>query len=258
MTTRLLIAPDAPGLPLVLVHGVGASMESWRGVADRLTTHRPVLMYTLRGHEIDAPNPAPPYSMEDFVSDLIELVDAHGFERVVLAGFSLGGLIAQAAALAHPDRIAGLIVVGSVAGRTDAERERVLERAAVVAARGPYEVAKLSVERWYTPQYLAGHPEAAAETLERMRALDPACYSAAYRVLATSDFAGELHRLRMPVLAIAGAGDVGSPPHMSERIAASVDDGAVVVVPDVKHELLQEATDTIAKEIDRFVEHTGL
>ena len=253
MTSGELRNPDAGGTPLVLIHGVGASPESWSQVLERLPRDRPTLTYTLRGHEIGSGNPAPPYEMDDFVADLIALIDAQGFERVIVVGFSLGGLIAQATALAHPDRVAAVIAIGSVAGRSEEERERVLARYREVVARGPAEVARGSVERWYTPEYLARHPEAGAETLRRMAELDPDCYAAAYRVLAMSDFADELHRLEMPVLAIAGELDVGSPPHMSETIADRVVSGEFLVVPGVKHELLQETPETIAKEIDRFV-----
>ena len=243
----------APGIPILMIHGVGDSLDSWAGVADLLPGDRPLVRYTLRGHEVDAPNPPPPYEMADFVADAIGILDRFGFDRAVLAGFSLGGLIAQATALAHPDRVAALIAVGSVADRTEAERERVLERLAEVERLGPYEVAKTSVDRWYTPAYLADHPEAGARTLERMARLDPGCYAAAYRVLATNDFAGRLGEIDVPVLAIAGAGDVGSPPHLSEYIARNVRNGTAVTVPDVKHQLLQETTETVAKEIDRFV-----
>ena len=253
MTTGELTNAGAPGTPLVLIHGVGASPESWDPVLPFLPKDRPVLRYTLRGHLSDTENIAGPYEMADFVADLITLLDAHGLERVILVGFSLGGLIAQAAALAHPERTEALIAIGSVAGRSDEERERVLARYREVADRGPAEVAKGSVERWYTPEYLAAHPEAGRETLRRMGELDPASYAAAYRVLATTDLVDELPRLRMPVLAIAGEFDVGSPPHMSETIARRVAAGEFVVVPGVKHELLQESPETIAKEIDRFV-----
>jgi len=114
-------------------------------------------------------------------------------------------------------------------------------------------VAKASVDRWYTDAYLARHPDARERTLERMGRLDPDCYASAYGVLAENDFAGQLHRIRVPVLAIAGEGDVGSPPHMSRYIADHVAQGRAVVVPDVKHSLLQEAPDTIAKELIDFV-----
>lgn len=253
MTSVRVLHPAAAGIPIVTIHGVGDSLESWSEVAELLPPERPVVLYTLRGHEADRANPAPPYEMADFVADLISLVDSLGYPRVVLAGFSLGGLIAQATALAHPDRVAAVITVGAVAGRSPEEREQVMSRYREVAERGPLEVARRSVDRWYTPGYLAAHPEARERTLARMGRLDPACYAAAYRVLAANDYAERLGSIEVPVLAIAGEGDVGSPPHMSERIAAAVRYGTAVVIPGVKHQLLQETTETVAKEIDRFV-----
>lgn len=253
MTTYRVEHPDAEGTPIVMIHGVGDSIDSWAAVVSRLSADRPYLTFTLRGHETQAANPAPPYVIEDFVSDLFELVDRCGFSRVILAGFSLGGLIAQAATLTRPERVVGVIAVGSVAGRTDEERERVLERHRQVRTTSPLEVAGRSVDRWYSPDYLAAHPEAREQTLARMAELDPDCYAAAYHVLATNDFVDDLHRIAVPVLAIAGAHDVGSPPHMAERIASSVQNGTAVTVPDVKHQLLQETPDVIAKEIDSFV-----
>ncbi|UOQ59583.1 alpha/beta hydrolase [Leucobacter rhizosphaerae] len=253
MTAFEVSHPDGRGTPIVMIHGVGDSLQSWEEVAGRLDADRPLVRYTLRGHGERGHNAPPPYEMSDFVADLIALLDELGFPRAILAGFSLGGLIAQAATLAHPDRVAGLIVVGSVANRSEAEQQRVLERFREVTASGPLAVARQSVDRWYTPAYLARHPEAREQTLGRMAQLEPECYAAAYRVLATSDFAEHLGAITAPVLAIAGDGDVGSPPHMSKFLARRVQRGSAIVVPGVKHQLLQETPDTIAKEIDQFV-----
>lgn len=250
---RVVAHADAAGTPIVMIHGVGDDAEAWAGVAERLGADRPLVRYTLRGHLPRGRNAPPPYEMGDFVSDVVAIIDDLGAERVVLAGFSLGGLIAQATVLAHPERVAGAVVVGSVADRTPEEQVRVRDRHAEVVARGPYEVAKGSVDRWYTEAHLRAHPDARDRTLERMSRLDPDCYASAYGVLAENDFAGRLHEVRVPVLAIAGEGDIGSPPHMSQYIADHVQHGRAVVVPNVKHSLLQEAPDTIAKELIEFV-----
>lgn len=255
MTTINVLHKDAAGIPIIMIHGVGDSVASWQGVAELLGDEHPLVMYTLRGHELDGSNPAPPYEMADFVGDVISIMDAQGFDRAILAGFSLGGLIAQAVTLAHPDRVVALITVGSVAGRTAEDVANVTARYNEVRETGPYAVAVKSVDRWFSPDYLAAHPEAREQTLAKMKALDPECYAAAYKILATSDFADELATITVPVLAIAGVGDVGSPPRMSQRIADSVANGTCVVIPNVKHQLLQETPELVAKEVERFV-HT--
>lgn len=253
MSSFNVLNANASGIPIIMIHGVGDSMRSWEEVAKLLGDENPMVMYTLRGHETEVSNLEPPYEMSDFVSDLIAIMDAQGYDKAVLAGFSLGGLIAQAATLAHPDRVAGLITVGSVAGRTPEDERNVFARYEEVREKGPYEVALVSVDRWFTPEYLAAHPKTREETLSKMKALDPECYAAAYKILATSDFADELSQIQVPVLAIAGEGDVGSPPRMSQRIAESVSNGTYVVIDNVKHQLLQETPEKVGKEIEHFV-----
>jgi (E)-2-((N-methylformamido)methylene)succinate hydrolase len=240
------------GTPLVLVHGVGDSRHVWDAVLAGLPGDRPVIRYDLRGH-CDSPKPDGPYKIDDLVTDHIALLDRLGYARADTVGFSLGGLVSQAIAIRHPERVRRLVLIGSVAGRTDVERERVLERLRMVRERGPLEVARESVTRWFTTDYLAAHPEAADETLARMGRLDPTAYANCYEVLATTDLADELHRIAAPTLAITGEHDVGSPPRMSRLIAARVPDARAVVIPNARHAVLRENTDRIAMEVARFV-----
>lgn len=243
---------DAEGTPLVLVHGVGDSRRAWDAVLSDLPADRPVIRYDLRGHG-ESPKPVGPYKIDDLVADHIRLLDRIGVGRADTIGFSLGGLVSQAVAIRHPQRVHRLVLVGSVAGRTDEERARVLERLRLVRERGPLEVARESVSRWFTADHLAAHPEAADETLDRMGELDPVAYANCYEVLATTDLADELTRIVAPTLAITGENDVGSPPRMSRLIADRVPDARVVVVPNARHAVLRESADRIAKEVASFV-----
>ncbi|TGT34590.1 alpha/beta hydrolase, partial [Mesorhizobium sp. M8A.F.Ca.ET.167.01.1.1] len=77
------------------------------------------------------------YEIDDFVAETLALADSVGFDRFHLAGFSLGGLIAQRLALTHLPRIQRLILLSTVAGRTPEERERVLARLAALRSGEP-------------------------------------------------------------------------------------------------------------------------
>lgn len=238
---------DAAGTPMVLIHGVGDSRTIWGDILGPLP-RRPIVRYDLRGHA-DSPKPPGPYSIDDLVDDHNALLDKLGIDQADTIGFSLGGLTAQAIAIRRPDRVRRLIAIGSVAGRTEEERQRALDRWRRVRELGPYGVAKESVERWHTKKYLAEHPEATAQTLQRMASLDPAAYAACYGVLATTDLADELDQIKAPTLAMTGEYDVGSPPRMSKMIAERVADGRVVIIPDARHSVLREQAEFIAKEI---------
>ena len=98
--------PDAPGLPLFLVHGNWSSRVWWEPVQRALGDVR-TIAYDLRGRGYtNGPDNA--YRIADHAADLFALADALGTPRFHLAGHSLGTAIAFEAALEHPERIASL------------------------------------------------------------------------------------------------------------------------------------------------------
>ena len=163
-------------------------------------------------------------------------------------GFSLGGLIAQRIVATNPNVVDHLVVIGAVAGRTEQERDAVLARLAMVEAEGPAGVARKSVERRYSEEYRAAHPHIVRDVITRMERLDPIAYLNAYRVLATTDLADDLSRIHAPLLAMTGEFDVGSPPRMA-KLMADRSSGRLVVLPGVRHDVLDECPERIAKEI---------
>ena len=85
---------DGAGPPLTLVHGVGARLESWDEVVERLAPRFRVIRLDLRGHGRSGPieNAC---TLEDFADDVRYVWDQLGVTKSHVAGFSLGGLIAQ-------------------------------------------------------------------------------------------------------------------------------------------------------------------
>ena len=202
------------GESLICVHGVGSYLEAWAGVVERLSDRFRILSFDLRGHGRSS-KVRGRYEIDDFVGDVLALADHAGFETFNLAGFSLGGLIAQRLALTHQERIRRLVLLATVAGRTEEERERVAGRLAALQAgdRGAHYDASLS--RWLTEEFQAKNPELIAELRRRNAENDPECYAAAYRVLAQTDFGGLLDQIRIPVLIATGEQDAGSNPRMA-------------------------------------------
>jgi len=238
--------------PLVLVHGVGSYREAWDGVIARLSDRFRMLSFDLRGHG-RSERVLGRYEIDDFTGDVLGLADHVGFASFDLAGFSLGGLIAQRLALTHPERLRRLVLLSTVSGRTSEERERVLTRLAALKAgdRGSHYDASLS--RWLTEEFQARNPELIAELRRRNAENDPDCYAAAYRVLAETDFGGLIDQIRLPTLIATGEHDQGSNPRMSrfmhERIAGS----RLHILPGLRHSLLNEAPDRVAALIGKFL-----
>ena len=110
---------DAP--VLVLLHGSNADLHTWQPWVDRLKPEFRVIRFDQRGHGLTGPAPDGDYRTDAFVADVDAVADRLGLERFVLAGNSMGGGIAMAYAMRHPDRLDGLVLVD--AGGADIARK---------------------------------------------------------------------------------------------------------------------------------------
>ncbi len=239
-------------VPLLLLHGVGGRLDVWDGVVAELSADRRCIRCDLRGHGESA-KPQGPYSLDDFVADVAAFAAALGIDRFHLAGFSLGGLIAQSFALAHPDKLASLSLLSTVAGRTPEERERVMQRLALVVKGIPGAHFKESILRWFTEDFVAKNPALIEAYAARNAQNDPAAYAAAYRVLAESDLADRLSQLAMPSLVLTGEQDQGSNPRMARLMHDRIAGSELHILPGLRHSILIEAPKLVAGILRDFL-----
>jgi pimeloyl-ACP methyl ester carboxylesterase len=107
-------AGDAAGPAILLIGGLGASMDWWEDeFCQRLAAGgRFVIRYDHRdtGQSVSYPAGKPGYTGADLAADAVGVLDAFGRRRAQLAGLSMGGALAQQVALAHPDRVGSLVL----------------------------------------------------------------------------------------------------------------------------------------------------
>jgi pimeloyl-ACP methyl ester carboxylesterase len=243
---------EGEGEPLALIHGVGSSLEAWDGVAARLRDRYRIVRYDQRGHGQSEKVPGP-YEVEDFSGDLRALLDALGIERAHVAGHSLGGLVAQSFALDHSGRLRKLALISTVAGRTEEERKRVQERLAMVATGIAGDHFRASLDRWFTDAFRAANPKLLEDYAARNQANDPACYAAAYRVLALTDLAERLPEIKAKTLVMTGEHDQGSNPRMAKLMHARIEGSILRILPVVRHSILIESPDVVAGILGDFL-----
>ncbi len=242
---------EGRGPALALVHGVSSRLETWDPIVARLRDRFTLLRFDLRGHG-ESGKPPGPYSLEDFVADLAGLLDDLEWERCHLAGFSLGGLVAQGFALAHPGRLDRLALISTVSGRTAVEKARVMARLATVAQGTSGEHFQKSVDRWFTPAFQRDHPELIALQAARNKQNDPEAYAAAYRVLAETDLADRLTGIAAPTLVMTGEEDIGSNPRMARLMAERIPRARLEILAGLRHSILVEASDLVAEKLGEF------
>ncbi|HYF63796.1 MAG TPA: alpha/beta fold hydrolase [Herpetosiphonaceae bacterium] len=99
------------GEPLLLVMGLGGSLNGWRKQVPALSERFRVIYFDNRGVGLSsAPHEIEAYSMEQFAADAVGLLDHLDIEQAHVWGVSMGGMIAQHIALNHPGRVRGLVL----------------------------------------------------------------------------------------------------------------------------------------------------
>lgn len=114
------------GLPVVFLHGVTDSWGSFEGLLASLPASIRAIAVSQRGHG-NSSRPARGYRMVDFSGDLLGFMNALELPAAVIVGHSMGSFIAQRFAADHPERVRGLVLMGSTAslGSNAAVREMV-------------------------------------------------------------------------------------------------------------------------------------
>ncbi|HAS12925.1 MAG TPA: hypothetical protein DCS55_20825 [Acidimicrobiaceae bacterium] len=124
--------------PVLLLHGGGQTRHSWSGTAGQLAA-RGYEAWTmdLRGHgDSWHPEDESEYSFDHFAGDMLALVDALGWDRFVLLGHSMGGMIAQVAAAKRPGALDGLVLMDTTHGPLEIDRELAMLGAEIVREGG--------------------------------------------------------------------------------------------------------------------------
>ncbi len=113
------------GPAVLLTHGFSATTAAWKPQVEALSERYQLITWDLRGHgRSDSPAEPAAYSEALSVADMLALLDAGGVERPVLGGHSLGGYLSLAFSCAYPERVKGLVLLGTGPGfRKDAARE---------------------------------------------------------------------------------------------------------------------------------------
>jgi pimeloyl-ACP methyl ester carboxylesterase len=98
-------------IPLVLIHGTGASLHTWEPWVEKLKEHKRIVSMDLPAYGLTGPHPNGDYSIASYVSVIHELLQKRNINKCIIGGNSLGGLIAWQYAYKYPSEVEKLILV---------------------------------------------------------------------------------------------------------------------------------------------------
>ena len=239
---------------MILIHGLGLNRRMWQWQLSALAPHFRVISYDLLGHG-ESDRPQGPYELQHMVDQLSQLYELLDVQRAALIGFSLGGMIAPAFTLQHPNRVAALVILNSAHGRSDEQRAAIMERVRQAATDGPAATVNDALERWFSSGFAASNPQLLDTVRNWVLANDRDVYPALYEMLAHGDIGLEetIAAIQCPTLVITGEEDVGNSPEMAQRIAGSIPGARCEILQGLRHMALVENPQAVNSLIVPFL-----
>ena len=222
------------GRDLVILHSLLADRTAFDPVLPALTAKFRVTLINLPGFH--GSQPLPLALMDGYIAAIEDGFEEFGIGNdSVLIGNGFGGTVALAFALAHPERIAKLVLSDAAACFPPQGREAFAVMAQKVAEAGLGAVAEIAAKRVHSPAYLQAHPEAIEQRKQVLLGIDPKAFQAACKILQETDLTPLLHRLRVPTLVVCGEVDQATPPALNKQIVEKVAGAKYVELPGCGH-----------------------
>ena len=222
------------GRDLVLLHSLLSDRHAFDPVLPALAAKHRVTLINLPGFHGSLPTPLA--LMDAFVAAIEDGFQEFGIASdAILIGNGFGGTVALAFAMAHPERVAKLVLSDAAACFPPEGRNAFAVMAAKVAEGGLGTIAEIAAKRVFSPAYLAAHPEAIEERKAVLLEVDPKAFQAACKILQEADLEPLLHRMHVPTLVVCGEFDQATPPVLNKSIADKVAGSRYVQLPGCGH-----------------------
>ena len=238
--------------PIVFVHGVGLTKEIWEPQINFFKGYN-TLTYDLLGHGKTALNKSR-LSLDDFSSQLFNLINELNFNKIHLVGFSLGALIARHFSAKHNDRLSSLIIHGSIYKRTE-EQKRVVQNRFEVAKTNKPASKKTAIRRWLSENFIKKNPDVYKKIysiLEKNKRTDfLKCYEIFVNYI---DDDSMLKKINVNTLITTGENDVGSTPEMSKNLSKIIQGSKFIEIKGGKHLCSIECTNDVNITFKKFID----
>ena len=238
--------------PIIFIHGVGLNKEIWKPQIDYLNEY-PILCYDLLGHG-ETPLKKAKISFDDFVDQLLSLIDELSFKKIHLVGFSLGALIARHFASRYSDRLLSLILHGGIYKRNQEQKRIILNRYAV-AKTNKKSSRENTLKRWFTNNFISKNPKVYKKILSVLENNNRKNFLKSYELFAHyEDDDKIIKKINVNTLITTGENDVGSTPEMSRNLSKIIQGSKFAEIKKGKHLCSIECSDDVNITFKKFID----
>jgi pimeloyl-ACP methyl ester carboxylesterase len=239
------------GIPVICLHGVTDSWHSFEGLLPHLPDDLRVFAVTQRGHG-GSSKPETGYRYVDFAADVRAFMDARRLSTAVIAGHSMGSLVAQRAAIDYPDRMRALALLGAfltIGGDAGVEEFWATTLSSLTDPI-PRDVAldfQLSTLAGPIP------PEQLELFVAESQRVPAHVWRATFREFLDTDFSPELPTISVPTRMLWGEKDAYCGPAHWTGLQRAIPQGRATVYEGVGHAIHWEQPARVARDLVEFV-----
>ena len=249
-TLRYVEQGPADALPLILLHGFPDSWLSYETVLANLPSTIRAIALSQRGFG-NSDKPEGSYHPRDLASDLADFMTLRRIPRAILAGHSMGALVAQSFAVQFPERVAGLVLIGTFkALRDNAELTQLIDEVATMV-----DPIDLDLVRAFQASTLAQPvlDEFFRTVVAEGARLPLRIWRAALQDIAAYDDFAELAQIAAPTVVFWGERDGFSTYEQQQELASEIPGAELRVYAGAGHSLHWEEPKRFAADLANFV-----
>jgi 3-oxoadipate enol-lactonase len=240
---------------LLFANSLGSDVRIWDDLAARLAGSYHLIRYDLRGHGLSEA-PPPPYSAADLAGDVVAILDRLDIRQAIVCGVSVGGLIAQAVAINHPERVRALVL--SDTGAKIATAEAWQQRIDKVRAEGVDSLVQMTMERWFSAGFRARCPADVRGYSLMLRQSSADGYLGVCAALRDTDLRVAVGRIKQPILVLCGAEDIATPPDLGRELAGLIPGAQFSLIDKAAHLPGIEQPDAVAERMMKFFQEVQI
>jgi len=252
--------PANDTLPIVLLHGTGASLHTFDAWTRELSQVRRVIRLDLPAFGLTGPFPTRDYSMESFTLFLSDFLDRVGVDKAVVAGNSFGGQIAWNFTLAHPDRVKKLVLIDASGYPSKSKSRPIAFRIAEIPVLNkmltlitPRSLAKASVLNVYydkskvTPELIDRYFELTLREGNRQALVDR------IQTELPVDAHEAISNIEVPTLVLWGKNDLLIPIENARRFNDDIPNSRLVLIDKCGHVPMEELPQKSLEPLKEFL-----
>ena len=244
------------GEPIVLSHSLVCDLEMFDYQAKALSDEFLTLNVDTRGHGRSGLAPQENWTLEEMTEDFVPLLDSLKLEKVHWVGLSMGGMLGLRLALAHPERVASLVLMDT-SGQAEPPQMHgmYVQMANLVRAGQIDKIMDNLLGLFFSSDTRKNQPELVAHWREKFLHIPvEGVYRAALAIFDRTDLSDRLREINVPTLVVRGEEDQARLPAESDFLVQTIPNARLEVIPKAAHLSALEHPEIATKLIRDFIE----